>query len=103
VGVMFAPHHLAAADELVRVCRPGGRIGQLSWTPEGFLGQMFAAMKPYAAGPPPGAQPPSLWGKEEHVRTLFGERVTGFEARRVMLRVDRFPTAEAFRDHARTT
>ncbi|TDB89056.1 class I SAM-dependent methyltransferase, partial [Actinomadura sp. 7K534] len=48
VGVMFAPHHQAAADELVRVCRPGGRIALLNWTPEGFIGQMFATMKPYA-------------------------------------------------------
>jgi ubiquinone/menaquinone biosynthesis C-methylase UbiE len=98
VGVMFAPHHQASADELVRVCRPGGRIGLLSWTPEGFVGQMFRAMKPYAAAPAPGAQPPSLWGNEEHLRTLFGERVTGFKARRVILRIDRFPTADAFRD-----
>lgn len=48
VGVMFAPHHQATADELTRVCRPGGTIGLLSWTPEGFLGQMLATMKPYA-------------------------------------------------------
>ncbi|WP_410964460.1 class I SAM-dependent methyltransferase, partial [Salmonella sp. SAL4447] len=45
VGVMFAPHHQASADELVRVCRPGGRIGLVNWTPEGFIGQMFATMK----------------------------------------------------------
>ena len=55
VGVMFAPHHQAAADELVRVCRPGGTIGLISWTPEGFIGQLFATMKPYAPPPPPGA------------------------------------------------
>ncbi len=47
VGVMFAPHHQASADELVRVARPGGTIGLLSWTPEGFIGEMFAAMKPH--------------------------------------------------------
>jgi len=58
VGVMFAPHHQASADELARACRPGGTIGLLSWTPEGFIGQMFATMKPYAPPPPPGAQPP---------------------------------------------
>jgi SAM-dependent methyltransferase len=51
LGVMFAPRHRVSAGELVRVCRPGGTIGLLSWTPEGFIGQMFAAMKPYA--PPP--------------------------------------------------
>src|SRR5688572_30395405 len=57
LGVMFAPHHQAAADELVRVCRPGGTIGLIAWTPAGFIGQMFATMKPYAPPPPPGAQP----------------------------------------------
>ena len=54
IGVMFAPHHQAAADELVRVCRPGGTIGLLSWTPEGMLGALFRTMKPFAAPPPPG-------------------------------------------------
>ena len=49
IGVMFAPHHQAAADELVRVCRPGGTIGLLSWTPEGMLGALFRTMKPFAA------------------------------------------------------
>src|SRR5215472_17522225 len=42
LGVMFTPYHQASADELVRVCRPGGTIGLLNWTPEGFIGQMFA-------------------------------------------------------------
>ena len=64
VGIMFAPHHQQAADELVRVVRPGGRIGLISWTPAGFIGQMFATMKPFAPPPPPGAQPPPLWGDE---------------------------------------
>ena len=56
VGVMFAPHHQRAADELVRVCRPGGTIGLLSWTPTGFVGELFRTMKPYAPPPPPGAR-----------------------------------------------
>jgi SAM-dependent methyltransferase len=98
VGVMFAPHHQASADELVRVCRPGGTLGLLSWTPEGFIGQMFAVMKPYAPPPPPGAQPPPLWGREDHVRALLGDRVTDVVARRQTLRVDRFGTGEEFRD-----
>ncbi|MFD2356143.1 class I SAM-dependent methyltransferase [Nonomuraea ferruginea] len=82
VGVMFAPHHQASADELVRVCRPGGTIGLLNWTPEGFIGQMFATMKPFVAPPPPGAQPPPLWGDEDHVRALLGDAVTEVVARR---------------------
>ena len=52
------PHHQTAADELIRVCRSGGTIGLLSWTPEGFIGQMLATMKPYTGPPPPGTQPP---------------------------------------------
>jgi SAM-dependent methyltransferase len=99
VGVMFAPHHQASADEMVRVCRAGGTIGLLSWTPEGFVGQMFAAMKPYAAPPPPGAQPPPLWGSEDHVTALLGDRVTSVDARRQTVTVDRFAAPDAFRDY----
>ncbi|MFD5255222.1 class I SAM-dependent methyltransferase [Streptomyces bobili] len=99
VGVMFAPHHREAAGEMVRVCRPGGTIGLLSWTPQGFIGRMFAAMKPYAPPPPPGAQPPPLWGDEDHVRGLLGDRVTDVRAERRTVRIDLFPTPEAFRDY----
>ena len=67
IGAMFAPHHQAVADELVRVCRPGGTIGLLSWTPEGMIGALFRTMGPFAPPPPPGAQPPPLWGSEEHL------------------------------------
>ncbi len=99
VGAMFAPHHQRAADELVRVCRPGGTIGLLSWTPQGFVGELFRTMKPYAPPPPPGAQPPPLWGDENHVRALLGDRVTDVVARRQALTTDLFPTPEAFRDY----
>ncbi|MBB2985908.1 class I SAM-dependent methyltransferase [Terracoccus luteus] len=102
VGVMFAPHHQASADELVRVCRPGGRIGLICWTPEGFIGQMFAAMKPFAAPPPPGAQPPPLWGREEHVRLLLGERVVSVSAEKRTVAVT-FESGEAFRDFFKRT
>jgi len=99
VGVMFAPHHQESADELLRVTRPGGTVSLLSWTPEGFIGQMFATMKPFAPPPPAGAQPPPLWGKEEHVRGLFGDRVSDVVVRREKLQVDHFETPEAFRDY----
>jgi SAM-dependent methyltransferase len=99
IGVMFAPHHQDAADELVRVCRPGGLIGLISWTPEGFIGQMFATMKPFMAAPPPGAQPAPLWGSSDHVRGLLGDRVTDFIAERRTLRVHRFASGAAFRDY----
>jgi ubiquinone/menaquinone biosynthesis C-methylase UbiE len=99
VGVMFAPHHQASADELVRVVRAGGRIGLISWTPEGFIGQMFATMKPYAPPPPKGAQPPPLWGSEAHIAALFGDRVTDVEASVRSLTVTAFASPEAFRDY----
>ncbi|MBM7807522.1 ubiquinone/menaquinone biosynthesis C-methylase UbiE [Geodermatophilus bullaregiensis] len=99
VGVMFAPHHQQAADELVRVCRPGGRIGLVSWTPEGFVGEMFRTMKPYAPPPPPGAQPPPLWGDEQHVRELFGDRVTDVVARRQTVTTSGWESPEAWRDY----
>src|ERR671910_1890406 len=55
IGAMFAPHHQETADELVRVCRPGGTLGLLSWTPEGMIGTLFRLMGPFAPKPPPGA------------------------------------------------
>ena len=94
---MFAPHHQAAADELVRVCRPGGRIGLLSWTPQGFVGQMLAAMRPYVSAPPPGAEPPPLWGDEAHVRGLLGDRVSNIATTTGVVAIDAFATPEEFR------
>ncbi|GIH04044.1 hypothetical protein Rhe02_21110 [Rhizocola hellebori] len=96
VGVMFAPHHQVAADELVRVCRRGGTIAVLSWTPAGFIGQMFAVMKPFAPPPPLGAQPPPLWGDEQHVRALLGDGVAQVQAVTASLEVDRFGSAQEF-------
>jgi SAM-dependent methyltransferase len=99
VGVMFAPHHQTAADELLRVCRPGGTIGLIAWTPEGFIGELFATMKPYAPAPPDGVRPPPLWGREEYVGELLGTGVTDVTARRAPLRVDAFGSPEEFRDY----
>lgn len=96
VGVMFAPHHQAVADELIRVCRPGGRLALANWTPEGFIGQMFSTMKPYVPPSPSGAQPPPLWGREDHLHDLLGDRVTDVEARRQAVVVDRFANPEEF-------
>ncbi|MCD2188388.1 class I SAM-dependent methyltransferase [Actinomycetospora soli] len=101
IGVMFAPDHRRCADELLRTCRPGGRIGLLSWTPEGFVGRMFATMRPYAPAPPPGAQPPVLWGSEQHLQDLLGAGVTDVVAQRRTLRVERFADGDAFRDYFR--
>jgi SAM-dependent methyltransferase len=103
IGVMFAPFHQRAAGELIRVCKPGGRIGLISWTPEGHIGQLWATMKPYAPAPPPGAQPPPLWGQEDHVRALLGDRVTDVVTERRTLTVDHFPDGAAFRDYFKAT
>src|SRR3954447_10331374 len=99
IGVMFAPHHQAAADEMVRVCRPGGTIGVLSWTPEGQIGALFRAMKPFAPPPPPGAQPAPLWGSEEHLEGLFGGRVEFSTLRRETLEITAFDEAAGFGRH----
>ncbi len=99
VGAMFAPRHRLTADELLRVCRPGGTIGMINWTPEGFIGHLFATMAPYAPVPPPGAQPPPLWGHEEHVRELFGDRVTALDMRRRQVAFDRCADPLEFREY----
>lgn len=98
VGVMFAPDHRASAGELARVCRPGGTIALISWTSEGFVGQMLAATKPYVAPPPPGALPAPLWGDPDHVTRLLGEHVSGLATERRAVTVDAFASPEAFRD-----
>ncbi len=99
IGVMFAPHHQAAADELVRVCRPGGTIGLLSWTPEGMIGGLFRTIGPFAPAPPPGAQPPPLWGGEDHLGELFGERVEFDRLERDVLEVTVFDRPIDYAEH----
>lgn len=76
LGAIFAPDHAAVADELLRVCRPGGTIGMLNFTPEGLAGTFFGILGRYAPPPPAGAVSPLAWGDEGHVRTLFGDRVS---------------------------
>ena len=101
VGVMFAPHHEVAAGELTRVVRPGGRLALINWTPEGFVGQLFAIMKQFVPAPPAGVQPPPLWGDEQHVRDLLGDRVDDLTMERRRLAVDRFASGAEFRDFFR--
>jgi SAM-dependent methyltransferase len=99
IGAMFAPHHQEVADELVRVCRPGGTIGLLSWTPEGMIGALFKTMGPFAPPPPAGAQPPPLWGSEDHVRELFGDRVEFRSVERDVLDVTAFDHPQDYATH----
>jgi ubiquinone/menaquinone biosynthesis C-methylase UbiE len=98
VGVMFAPFHERAAAELLRVCRSGGTIGLLSWTPEGFVGRLFATMKPFAPPPPPGASPAPLWGREDHVRELLGDGVRELRAEKRTATFAVSDSPEAFRE-----
>ncbi|OZM79216.1 class I SAM-dependent methyltransferase [Pseudonocardia sp. MH-G8] len=99
IGAMFAPHHQPVADELTRVCRPGGTIGMLNWTPTGFVGRLLKTMSPFAPPPPPGAQPPPLWGSAEHVRELFGHRVTDLDLRTAMVAFDHCGDPLEFREY----
>ena len=101
IGVMFAPHHQDAADELVRVCRPGGTVALLSWTPEGMLGALFKTMAEFAPPPPPGAQPPPFWGSEEHLRGLLGDRVELHTIERDVLEITAFERARDYGEHFR--
>jgi ubiquinone/menaquinone biosynthesis C-methylase UbiE len=71
-GVMFAPNHEATARELIRIVKPGGRIGLANWTPEGAMAKLFGMMKPFQPPPPEGAGVPFQWGSEEHVEELLG-------------------------------
>jgi SAM-dependent methyltransferase len=80
-GVMFTPDQTRAADELMRVTRPGGRIGLVNWTPDGFVGQMFRTIGAYIS-PAPGVRPPSLWGTEERLQELFLDNASRIEATR---------------------
>jgi ubiquinone/menaquinone biosynthesis C-methylase UbiE len=96
IGVMFAADHQRAAQELVRVARPGGRIAVASWTPEGFVGGLLATVGKHVT-PPAGAQPPTRWGVESVVAELFGNEVVDLESTTATA-TQRFSDAEAFAD-----
>ena len=81
-GAMFAPNHQKVADELLRVCRPGGTIGMANFTPDGPAADFFETLARYAPPSPDGALPPLLWGSEEHVRELFGDRAESVQLTR---------------------
>jgi ubiquinone/menaquinone biosynthesis C-methylase UbiE len=92
-GAMFAPEQEKTASELLRVCRPGGRIGMANWVPDGEVGTMFITVAKHAP-PPPGFKPPLIWGVEDSLRDLFGDGISD-------LRVERRTSRQVFRsaDH----
>jgi SAM-dependent methyltransferase len=81
-GVMFTPQHARAAREMLRVVRSDGRIGLASWTPEGFIGQLFRVVGAHVP-PPAGVRSPALWGTEPHMVELFGTQAADIRTQRV--------------------
>ena len=80
-GVMFAPNHARSASEMMRVVRPGGRIGLASWTPEGFIGKLFKVVGSFVP-PPAGVKSPVLWGTDGHLQELFGKEASSIRSER---------------------
>ncbi|HKD17596.1 MAG TPA: class I SAM-dependent methyltransferase, partial [Thermoanaerobaculia bacterium] len=95
-GSMFAPDHQRTASEMLRVTRPGGTVALASWTPDGFLGDLFRTVGQFAP-PPPGIKSPMLWGTAEHLESIFGSRVEWTHTTAWF--TFRFPSAEAFVDY----
>ena len=100
LGVMFAPDQEKTAGELLRVCKPGGKIGLANWTPDGFVGNMFRTVGKHFP-PPPGIKPPPLWGTEERLEELFGRKISSLEITRRSY-LFRYLSAEHFIEVFRT-
>jgi ubiquinone/menaquinone biosynthesis C-methylase UbiE len=98
-GVMFTPDHEKAAAEMIRVCRPGGRIGMANWTPESFVGQIFKTIGAHVP-PPAGVRSPALWGRREHLADLFGAHAARIDTR-LRRFVFRYRSPEHWLEHFR--
>lgn len=94
LGVMFCPNQEKTASELLRVCRPGGRIGLANWAPDGYIGNMLRTIGKHVP-PPPGVKPPPLWGTEERLQELLGEGVSSLKTTRRTYNF-RYPSAVHF-------
>jgi ubiquinone/menaquinone biosynthesis C-methylase UbiE len=100
-GAMFAPDQEKTAAELLRVVKPGGRIGMANWTPDGGLAQLFLVVMKHTGGPPPGTLPPVLWGTEERLRELFGDGISDLRSETKVSR-QVFRSADHYLDFFRT-
>jgi hypothetical protein len=96
-GIQFAPRHQVTADELVRVCAPGGTIALVNWTPGGLIGRVLKTLGGHMPAPPSFASPPPLWGDEDHVRALFAAHDVELRFERAVNRF-RFASVDAFLD-----
>ncbi len=99
-GAMFAPNQERTAGELLRACRPGGKIGMANWTPEGVSGELFRVIGRHVP-PPPALKPPGLWGTEERLRELFGEGIASLQVTRRHF-VFRYHSTRHWLDYFRT-
>jgi SAM-dependent methyltransferase len=98
-GVMFTPDQDKAAAELIRVCKPGGKIGLANWTPDGFIGALFKTLGAHVA-PPAGVKSPALWGHREWVDTTFGPHADiSFTTKEFVFR---YPSPDHFANYFRT-
>jgi ubiquinone/menaquinone biosynthesis C-methylase UbiE len=98
VGAIFAPDHQTVADELLRVCRPGGTIGMIAIIPVGITVHLFKIIERYSRSAVVASASPLRWGREEHVREMFGDRLESLELRRERLMLGRFEDPAGFRD-----
>ena len=102
VGAIFAPRHQRVADEMARVCKPGGTIAMANFTPEGLIAPFFEVFLPYMPPPREGDLPPPLWGSEDHVRALFDGKLSSLEMTRRTY-VERADSPAAYRDFVKET
>lgn len=93
-GHMFAPRHRVAATEIARVLRPGGRCGLVAWTPEGEFGRLFKILAEYTPPPPDIAEPPLLWGDEQHARAMFEDTGVELQFKRETVRPPDFDNSD---------